>query len=157
MFGIGKNKQAQTDNQVPYQVYETLQQPTDRRRLWIIRLVVSLAIVTILILGGVGLSRWLLGNDNESDQSTATNSAEQSEGNSGGNPAGDRRGNAPQATGDDRAPDQSGQAPATPTPQPPAEIGQSPQQSGNLPSTGSGPEPADGPSGNNTTTVRKPE
>lgn len=47
--------QRPVDNQIPYEVYETIHEPAARRRRWAVRLVATLLAVTILIIGGTAL------------------------------------------------------------------------------------------------------
>jgi cytoskeletal protein RodZ len=54
MFGIG-NRNNRSQDQIPYEVYETVQEPNYRLRRWIIRLVVVLLFVTLLIFAGVAI------------------------------------------------------------------------------------------------------
>jgi hypothetical protein len=78
MFGSRKNKD-QSDAQIPYEVYETVQQPAAQRRRWIIRLIAALIVITLLIFGFMALSRWLLGDDNK-DKSGGSQGSSQSGG-----------------------------------------------------------------------------
>ena len=49
MFGFKRRKAAAGDMQIPYQVYETVNEPDTRRRRLMIRLVVALLVVTLLV------------------------------------------------------------------------------------------------------------
>jgi len=62
MFGIG-NRDNRPENQIPYEVYETVQEPAYRMRRWAIRLVAILVLVTLLILGGVAIKNALTKDD----------------------------------------------------------------------------------------------
>ena len=77
MFGIKRKKAVQQDNQIPYEVYETLRQPAERRRMFIIRLIAALAVVTLLIFGALALSRQIL----KSDDKPASTEQDASDGN----------------------------------------------------------------------------
>jgi|GEM_PF-1918034 len=76
MFGIG-NREKRPQNQIPYEVYETVQEPNYRMRRWIIRLVTVLLVVTLLILAG-----WAIKNLFDKD-GTNDKPATQSQDNSG--------------------------------------------------------------------------
>lgn len=136
MFGRKKPSQP-IDNQIPYEVYETAQQPIARRRRWLILLAIALVTVTLLILGGLAIRRAL------SDDKPATGT---------GNTTQNEQGQAGQSSNGNRPADSD-------EPQPPQTLSQPPQQNGALPNTGSGPEPSASPQSgsSNTTTVRKPE
>lgn len=137
MFGRNKNSQP-VDNQIPYEVYATAQQPLARRRRWLILLAIALVAVTLLIVGVLAIRRALT-----DDQPTSgTGDTTQNEPGQGGQSAG---GDQPDTNGDEL--------------QPPQTLSQPPQQNAPLPNTGSGPEPEASPQSgtSNTTTVRKPE
>lgn len=77
MFGFG-NRNNDQNTQIPYEVYETVQEPTYRRRRWIIRLVAALVVVTLLIFG-VSAIRNALRDDNKGEPSTSQNQPGSSE------------------------------------------------------------------------------
>ncbi len=54
MFGYRK-KTTDQDTQIPYQVYETVQEPAARRKRWMIRLIAGLLIATLLVMAAVTL------------------------------------------------------------------------------------------------------
>jgi cytoskeletal protein RodZ len=68
MFGLG-NRNNDQNTQIPYEVYETVQEPTYRRRRWVIRLVAALVVVTLLIFG-ISAIRNALKDDNGGTPST---------------------------------------------------------------------------------------
>jgi hypothetical protein len=131
MFMFGRKKKPEQQNaQIPYEVYATMQQPTARRRAWLMRLAAMLVIVTLLIVGGLFLKRTVL--DNKKSPS----------GTSGQSQSG------------------QGSGAATNQPQPPQTLVQPPQQNAPTATDGSGAAtPTTLPQSNaqNTTTVRKPE
>lgn len=51
MFGLKRRKATTGDLQIPYQVYETVNEPNVRRSRLLIRLAVALVIVTVLVVG----------------------------------------------------------------------------------------------------------
>jgi hypothetical protein len=61
MFGLGKkrNDYDQQNMQIPYQVYETVHEPTARRQRLAIRLIAALIVGTLLVFGGIALRRAL--------------------------------------------------------------------------------------------------
>lgn len=71
MFGFKRRKAAAGDMQIPYQVYETVNEPDTRRRRLIIRLVVALLVVT-LVVGAIVLWR-----GSQDDQATIPSGANQ--------------------------------------------------------------------------------
>lgn len=77
MFGIGR-KQDQDNVQIPYEVYETVQEPINRRRRWVVRLAAALVVVTLLIFGGNALRNVL-----SDDKPGSTGNQSQGAGNSG--------------------------------------------------------------------------
>lgn len=88
MLGFKRDKTPQQDNQIPYEVYETFRQSAERRRLFAVRLIAALAVVTLVIFGGVALSRKLLGSG--SDAQPAQQSQQQTQQGDGQSPpAGD--------------------------------------------------------------------
>jgi hypothetical protein len=73
------NEQEARQSQIPYEVYETIHGPTVRRRRWVVRLVASLLVVTLLIIGGTALKSKLdTANDPQASQSGSTDKAGQS-------------------------------------------------------------------------------
>jgi hypothetical protein len=132
MFGRGRTQKQDYDTQVPYEVYQTVQEPTDRRRQWIIRLVAALVVVTLLVLGGTALYRALHKTSENSKKPGTTQ--HQGIGSTGQQPQNDQ------------------------TP-PPDAVKQDPQQNNGLPNTGSTDEPATTPQSGSTndSTVRKPD
>jgi len=61
MFGFRKKQQPQaSDEQIPYEIYETIHQPAARRRRLIIRLILALLIATLIIIGVIA---WRNRND----------------------------------------------------------------------------------------------
>lgn len=137
MLGFGKNK-TQPDTQIPYEVYETVREPANRRRQWIIRLVAIMAAVTLLIVGGTALVRSLRDSgSNEAGTSSETATPQPQDG-------GNQQGVAPQSA--------PSQPPAAPTPTPSPAPGSAAQPDANqLPTTGSNQTPV------NDSTIRKPE
>lgn len=107
MFGFRKKPRA-TDEQIPYEIYETVHQPAVRRRRWIIRLVVALVVVTLLI---VGFMTWRNRNDanQPKEQSGANSSSQQPPAGEQQNPPGQPSRQAPQSN----APIPKPEAPAT--------------------------------------------
>ncbi len=99
MLGFKRDKTPQQDNQIPYEVYETFRQSAERRRLFAVRLIAALAVVTLVIFGGVALSRKLLGNN--SDKQPAQQTQQQT----------------PQDDGQDQPADDTTQNGTTPAPQ----------------------------------------
>ena len=134
MFGLGDRNNQQND-QIPYEVYETVQEPSYRLRLWLIRLVVALIAVTVIILAIFGIRRLL--NSNKSTDKPATQSQSQQS----------------ESTGTDSS-DNKG-APSGDT-LPPQGVNQDPQQDDTVPGAGA---PATTPQSGatNNSTVRKPE
>jgi Mg2+/citrate symporter len=65
MFGFRKKKTASEETQIPYQVYESVYEPTNRRRKLIVRLVIALVVVTLLIFG-ILAARRLFNNGTDS-------------------------------------------------------------------------------------------
>lgn len=61
MFGLRKKKAANEETQIPYQVYESVYEPTNRRRKLIIRLVIALVVVTLLVFGLMAARRLFSG------------------------------------------------------------------------------------------------
>lgn len=75
MFGIG-SRNDQQDSQIPYEVYETVQDSSFQRRRWIIRLVAALIVVTLLIVAGMAIRNALDKDDaanNPKDQTQGQN------------------------------------------------------------------------------------
>ena len=140
MFGSSKNTN-QPSNQIPYEVYQTVNEPSARRRRLLIRLGVSLLVVTLFVFGTVQLGRFLYNRNNPA--------------NSSGQPAGDKSAEKPTDNtttpkNDSASGGNDGAATNTVT--------QSPQQNSPLPSTGSSDDAS--AQANNTTnnsTVHKPE
>lgn len=104
MFGFGR-KQDQDNVQIPYEVYETVQEPINRRRRWIVRLALALAVVTLLIFGGNALRGILFDDNHDSPASTSQ----------------EREGNTPASNKDTTAPEAANQLPQqNPAPAPTA-------------------------------------
>ncbi len=136
---FGRNKQPQpVDNQIPYEVYETAQQPIDRRRRWLTLLAMALIAVTLLIVGGLAI-RNALSDDDAAPANGTDNSSTQREQGQGSQPSG----GGSQSSGNQL--------------QPPQTLSQPPQQNAPLPNTGSDPEPSPQSGSSNNSTVRKPE
>ncbi len=76
MFGLRKKPAAQ-DTQIPYQVYETVQEPVTRRKRWIIRLLIALLVATLLVVGIV-LYRNRSNTTDQSDQPQSGQDVQQS-------------------------------------------------------------------------------
>lgn len=76
MFGFGKRNNQQQAH-IPYELYESVQQPTYRRRRWLIRLVVILALVTLLVFVVVQLVRQF-GNNTVDEPGPSTTQEQQS-------------------------------------------------------------------------------
>ena len=72
MFGLGRRNN-DPNTQIPYEVYETVQEPTYRRRRWIIRLVAALVVVTLLIFGVSALRNALKHDTTDNNSSTGQN------------------------------------------------------------------------------------
>ena len=70
MFGFRRKNNDQQDTQIPYEVYESMQQPAAQRRRWITRLIVALLAATILVFGFYWLSKAFLNRDNGSTGSS---------------------------------------------------------------------------------------
>jgi len=62
---FGRRKRTDNDTQIPYQLYETVHEPTSRRWRWALELVVSLAVVTVVVIGGMALYRNIRGSDSK--------------------------------------------------------------------------------------------
>lgn len=75
MLGFGRRKNSEQDTQIPYQVYETVNEPAARRQRWILRLVLALIVATVLILGLVYLRRYMQSRNGPAG--TPTGQAEQ--------------------------------------------------------------------------------
>jgi cytoskeletal protein RodZ len=128
MFGLG-NRNDQQSAQLPYEVYETVQESTYRRRRWVIRLVAALLVVTILVFAGLGLKK-LINNLSSDDKTPQQTQAESQSGSWQGSSNNDV-------------------VPSDP-------VTQAPQQ--NTPATtGSTPVTTPQSSADNNTTVRKPQ
>lgn len=87
MFGINngfnvlqrfRKKPVDPNNQIPYQVYETVHEPIARRKRWIRRLVIALVVVTVAVIGYVLLDRSGNGADSNQPASEAEQSVQQS-------------------------------------------------------------------------------
>jgi hypothetical protein len=146
MFGSNKNT-SQPSNQIPYEVYQTVNEPTARRRRLLIRLGASLLVVTLLVFGTVQLGRFLYNRNNPA--------------NSSGAPAGDKSAEKSNNNPTTETPKNDGTTNANGSNNGTASnntVTQSPQQNSPLPSTGSSDDAA--AQANNTTnnsTVHKPE
>jgi len=66
MFGR-KDRNNSQNPQIPYEVYETIQESSYRRRRWIIRLIAALLLVTILFFAGLGIKK-LIDNSSTDDK-----------------------------------------------------------------------------------------
>jgi hypothetical protein len=56
-------EQGYADNQIPYEVYETVHEPVARRRRWTVRVVAGLLAVALLVFGGISLRAKLNANN----------------------------------------------------------------------------------------------
>lgn len=65
MLGFRRRNNPEQDTQIPYQVYETVNEPAARRQRWILRLVLALIVATLLILGLIYLRRAMQSRNNE--------------------------------------------------------------------------------------------
>jgi hypothetical protein len=128
MFGRKDSNNSQNP-QIPYEVYETIQESSYRRRRWIIRLIAALLLVTILFFAGLGIEKLL--NNNSTDDNK---SQEQTQ---------NRFGEGEGSNNKDVLPSET--------------INQTPQQ--NTSAAGAGSDPATTPQSgsDNNSTVRKPQ
>ena len=59
MLGFRRRSTAEQETQIPYQVYETVNEPAARRQRWILRLLLALVVATLLVAGLFYLRHYL--------------------------------------------------------------------------------------------------
>jgi len=110
MFGM-RRKQPSADEQVPYEVYQTIHGPVARRRRLIVRLLAALIIVTIAFFGALAWTNRSK-DDKPASKKPSTASQQPQSGVFGNNPIGQPSRQAPQNNAPIPKPETPQEAPA---------------------------------------------